>query len=89
LKNNTHTRTHSLQGTAITYITPEEEQYAPDLVKALTQSGKPVPEELKKLADGIFSLMIHDHILIPYRLSLFRFVRLILLCPLSKFGFLW
>lgn len=40
------------EGTAITYITPDEDQYAPDLVKALTQAGKPVPEELKKLADG-------------------------------------
>ena len=31
------------KGTAITFIGPEEERYAPDLVKALRESGAPVP----------------------------------------------
>jgi ATP-dependent RNA helicase DDX46/PRP5 len=30
------------KGTAVTFIGPDEEQYAPDLVKALTESGAPV-----------------------------------------------
>ncbi len=32
------------KGTAITFIAPEEDQYAPDLVKALTDSGAPIPQ---------------------------------------------
>ena len=39
------------QGTAITFIAPDESQYAPDLVKALKDAGPPVPEDLLKLAD--------------------------------------
>ena len=31
------------KGTAITFIGPDEERYAPDLVKALRESGAPVP----------------------------------------------
>ena len=31
------------KGTAITFIAPDEERYAPDLVKALRESGAPVP----------------------------------------------
>lgn len=34
------------KGTAITFISAEEEQYAPDLVKALKDSGSPVPDDL-------------------------------------------
>lgn len=34
------------KGTAITFIGPDEEQYAPDLVKALKDSGAAVPEDL-------------------------------------------
>lgn len=37
-------------GTAVTFISPNEDQYAPDLVKALSQSNKPVPQELANLA---------------------------------------
>ncbi|KAJ9627922.1 pre-mRNA processing RNA-helicase [Taxawa tesnikishii (nom. ined.)] len=40
------------KGTAVTFITPEQDKYARDLVKALEQSGQPVPEELKKLLEG-------------------------------------
>ncbi len=32
------------KGTAITFIAPGEERYAPDLVKALTESGAPIPQ---------------------------------------------
>lgn len=39
------------KGTAITFITPQEEQYAGDMVKALKQSKMPIPAELQKLAD--------------------------------------
>eukprot|EP01119_Soliformovum_irregulare_P010096 TRINITY_DN2468_c0_g1_i1.p1 TRINITY_DN2468_c0_g1~~TRINITY_DN2468_c0_g1_i1.p1 ORF type:complete len:779 (-),score=263.67 TRINITY_DN2468_c0_g1_i1:26-2362(-) len=38
-------------GTAITFISPEEERYTPDIVKALEMSGAPVPEKLAEMAD--------------------------------------
>jgi hypothetical protein len=34
------------KGTAITFIAEEEERYAPDLVKAIKDSGGAVPEDL-------------------------------------------
>jgi ATP-dependent RNA helicase DDX46/PRP5 len=34
------------KGTAITFIAPDEEQYAPDLVKALKESSATVPQDL-------------------------------------------
>ena len=40
------------KGTAITFITPQEEQYAGDMVKALKQSKMPIPADLQKLADN-------------------------------------
>lgn len=40
------------KGTAITFITPAQDKYAGDLVKALKNSNAPVPEELKKLSEG-------------------------------------
>jgi ATP-dependent RNA helicase DDX46/PRP5 len=40
------------KGTAVTFIGPDEERYAPDLVKALKESGRPVPEDLAALADA-------------------------------------
>ena len=39
------------KGTAITFISAEEEQYAADLIKALQQSGAEVPLDLKAMAD--------------------------------------
>ena len=39
------------KGTAVTFIAPDEEKFAPDLVKALKESGKPVPEALQEMAD--------------------------------------
>lgn len=32
------------KGTAITFIAPDEEQYSPDLVKALSESSAPIPQ---------------------------------------------
>lgn len=55
----THTHTHppfnrvgrtgraGAKGTAITFIGPDEERYAPDLVKALRESGAPIPQDLQ------------------------------------------
>ena len=40
------------KGTAITFITPQEEQYAGDMVKALKQSKSPVPADLQQMADA-------------------------------------
>jgi ATP-dependent RNA helicase DDX46/PRP5 len=37
------------KGTAYTFITPEECAYAADLIRALENSGNPVPDELRKL----------------------------------------
>jgi superfamily II DNA/RNA helicase len=34
------------KGTAITFIGPDEDRYAPDLVKALKESGAVVPQDL-------------------------------------------
>ena len=39
------------KGSAVTFISEEEERYAPDLVKALELSEQTVPEDLKALAD--------------------------------------
>lgn len=38
------------KGTAITFIGPEEDQYAGDLVKALKESKAPIPEDLLTMA---------------------------------------
>ena len=38
-------------GTAVTFITPDQERYSLDIAKALRQSGQGVPEELQKLVD--------------------------------------
>jgi ATP-dependent RNA helicase DDX46/PRP5 len=39
------------KGTAVTFIGPDEERYAPDLCKALRESGRPVPADLASLAE--------------------------------------
>jgi ATP-dependent RNA helicase DDX46/PRP5 len=38
-------------GTAYTFITPSQEKFAPDIVKALEASGADVPEELRKMSE--------------------------------------
>ncbi|KAH9317119.1 hypothetical protein KI387_018888 [Taxus chinensis] len=43
------------KGVSVTFISEEEERYAPDLVKALELSEQPIPEDLKKLADGFMA----------------------------------
>ncbi|KAL4430956.1 hypothetical protein ABPG75_006212 [Micractinium tetrahymenae] len=40
------------KGTAITFIGPDEAQYSPDLVKALKESGAPIPQDLQAMADA-------------------------------------
>jgi len=40
------------KGTAVTFVTPDEERFAPDIVRALTESKAEVPAALKELADG-------------------------------------
>jgi ATP-dependent RNA helicase DDX46/PRP5 len=40
------------KGTAYTFITEEQDNYAVDIVQALTMSGAEVPQALKELADG-------------------------------------
>ncbi|KAL8733735.1 MAG: hypothetical protein Q9166_001928 [cf. Caloplaca sp. 2 TL-2023] len=39
-------------GTAVTFITPEQDRYSLDISKALRQSGQEVPEDLQKLAEA-------------------------------------
>ncbi|KAK4694915.1 ATP-dependent RNA helicase DDX46/PRP5, partial [Lecanoromycetidae sp. Uapishka_2] len=39
-------------GTAVTFITPDQERYSLDIAKALRQSGQEVPEELQNLVDA-------------------------------------
>ncbi|KAL6251147.1 pre-mRNA processing RNA-helicase [Rhinocladiella similis] len=39
-------------GTAVTFLTEEQDRYAVDIAKALKQSGQPVPESVQKLVDG-------------------------------------
>lgn len=43
------------KGCAITFISPEDARYAPDLVKALQLSEQVVPDDLKALADGFMA----------------------------------
>jgi ATP-dependent RNA helicase DDX46/PRP5 len=43
------------KGCAVTFISEEEERYAPDLVKALELSQQAIPEDLKALADRFMS----------------------------------
>jgi len=40
------------KGTAITFIAPDDDRYAPDLVKALKESAAPIPKDLQALADA-------------------------------------
>lgn len=39
-------------GTAVTFLTEEQDRYAVDIAKALKQSGQPIPEDVQKLVDG-------------------------------------
>ncbi|MBL8999376.1 MAG: hypothetical protein JNL44_19120, partial [Gemmatimonadetes bacterium] len=40
------------KGTAYTFVTPQQDRFAPDIVKALKASGAGVPEPLSKLAQS-------------------------------------
>ena len=39
-------------GTAVTFLTEEQDRYSVDIAKALRQSGQPIPESVQKLVDG-------------------------------------
>ncbi len=39
------------KGTAITFLEPDQDKYAPDLVKGLTSAGQSVPADLEKMAN--------------------------------------
>lgn len=39
-------------GTAVTFLTEEQDRYAVDIAKALRQSGQPIPESVQKLVDS-------------------------------------
>ncbi|KAL9610710.1 MAG: hypothetical protein Q9167_004602 [Letrouitia subvulpina] len=39
-------------GTAVTFITPEQDRYCVDIAKALKQSGQEVPKDVQNLANG-------------------------------------
>lgn len=39
------------KGTAITFITPEEEAYSPDIIKVLKMSGQEISNDLEELAN--------------------------------------
>jgi ATP-dependent RNA helicase DDX46/PRP5 len=45
-------------GTAITFLAHSDEQYAPDLVKALRDSGKPVPLDVQVRTPSHFCLLV-------------------------------
>lgn len=53
------------KGTAITFVTPDEERYAPALARALSESGKVVPPKLQELVDSykgkVESGAVEDH----------------------------
>lgn len=40
------------KGTAVTFLTEEQERYSVDIAKALRQSGQPVPEPVQKMVDS-------------------------------------
>ncbi|KAI9779038.1 MAG: pre-mRNA processing RNA-helicase [Peltula sp. TS41687] len=39
-------------GTAVTFLTEDQERYSVDIAKALKQSGQPVPEQVQKMVDS-------------------------------------
>lgn len=43
------------KGTAYTFITPEQERFAPDICRALRTSSVPLPSALEALADGFLA----------------------------------
>ncbi|GLJ52215.1 hypothetical protein SUGI_1110620 [Cryptomeria japonica] len=43
------------KGVAVTFVSEEEDRYAPDLVKALELSEQAIPEDLKNLATGFMA----------------------------------
>lgn len=50
------------KGTAYTFITPEQDRFAMDIVKALKLSGQPIPTDLQALADSKLACYSRAHI---------------------------
>ena len=42
-------------GTAVTFLTEDQERYSVDIAKALKQSGQPVPEQIQKMVDSFMA----------------------------------
>lgn len=59
-------------GTCITFITPEQDRYAGDLMKALEASNATVPDDLKKLADCEYCRDVLENELTSHYRSLHR-----------------
>lgn len=53
------------KGTAYTFISPDEEEYSVDLVKALEAAKQVVPPELVSLSDG-FKDKVRSALLVPF-----------------------
>lgn len=49
------------KGTAITFITPDQEKYAPEIVKALKASGAHIPPALASIAEGFTEKLKFGH----------------------------
>lgn len=48
------------KGTCVTFITPEQERFSVDLVRALKASEATVPPELEKMAEGEYNVAFHE-----------------------------
>ena len=53
--------TAGAEGDAYTFITPEQDRFAGDIVKALTMSSLTVPSDLQALADGAWGTAACGH----------------------------
>ena len=54
------------KGTCVTFITPDQDRYAVDLLRALTASGATPPEPLKELSDCELPLNVVEVLLIAF-----------------------
>lgn len=83
------------KGHAYTFLTTEQGRYAGDIIKALEQSGNPIPEDLQKLWDDykmkqesvrlIFFAIFLNTINIPLSALLIQVVILIRLSMCSNY----
>jgi ATP-dependent RNA helicase DDX46/PRP5 len=59
------------RGTAYTFITPEEEQYAENIVRVLELSNQPVPDDLRMMVKN-FKEKVHSGAIVAYHPSGFK-----------------